>query len=426
MHNRPTDQPGGPLAALSRKLSAAAGNDAFGGTLLLLAAVAALVLANTPLSGWYEAVRDFRVGPSALHLDLTIGTWAADGLLAVFFFVVGLELKEEFVTGRLRDPRQAAVPVAAAAGGVLAPALIFIGFNLHTGGSALNGWAIPTATDIAFAVAVLAVVAKNLPSALRIFLLTLAVVDDLIAITIIAIAYTAGVQLGWLLAAIVPLALFAFLTYRGVRSWWILVPLGILTWYCVHSAGVHATVAGVLLGFAVPVRPTPRARVAHGTDADGVIRYEGLAGHFASRWGVFSTLFAVPVFAFFSAGVETGGLSGLGETFADPIVLGIVCGLVLGKPIGILGTTFLLTRLPFFRLEKSLKWIDMLGMSMVAGIGFTVALLVGELAYPGMEHLAGEVKIGILSGSLVAAVLGGILLSIRSGMAGNQRERLDV
>ncbi|WP_084499696.1 Na+/H+ antiporter NhaA [Brevibacterium album] len=412
------DRPASPFAGFLRKISAAAGNDAFGGTLLLIAAVAALVLANSPAVDWYESVRDFRLGPAALHLDLTIGTWAADGLLAIFFFVVGLELKEEFVTGRLRDPRQAAVPVAAAAGGVLAPALIFVAFNLRTGGGALQGWAIPTATDIAFAVAVLAVVAKNLPVALRIFLLTLAVVDDLIAITIIAIFYTSDLSPLWMLAAAVPFALFTLAVQRGVRAWWLLIPLGVLTWWCVHEAGIHATVAGVLLGFAVPVRPTPRARVAHGAGPGGAPHYSGLAHHFAERWGVFSTLVAVPIFAFFSAGVAVGGLSGLGEAFSDPIVLGIVCGLVLGKPIGILGTTFLLTRLPFFRLESSLKWMDMLGMSIIAGIGFTVALLVGELAYPGMEHLAGEVKIGILTGSLVSAVLGGTLLAIRSRLAG--------
>lgn len=401
---------------LWRGIRSNARSDVLGGSLLLAATVAALILANTPAVSWYESVRDFSFGIPELHLDLSIGAWAADGLLAIFFFVVGLELKEEFVTGRLRDPRQAALPIAAAVGGVIVPAVIFAVINAGDG-DALRGWAIPTATDIAFAVAVIAVVGKFLPPALRVFLLTLAIIDDLIAITIIATFYTESISLPWLTLALLPLAGFAFLVQKGVRAWWILLPLAIAVWVCIHAAGVHATVAGVLLGFVVPVVPTERARVPRGTDADGEPLYDGLAPHFADRWGVVATLFAVPVFAFFAAGVTIGGFEGLRSALTDPIAIGIIVGLVLGKPIGILATTFLLSRVPALRLDETLRWPDLTGMAFLAGIGFTVSLLVGELAY-GSSSVADEhVKIGVLLGSLIAAVIGGSMLASRSSLA---------
>lgn len=398
-------------------------SDVLGGSLLLAATVAALILANSPAVSWYESVRDFTFGIPELHLDLSVGAWAADGLLAIFFFVVGLELKEEFVTGRLRDPRQAALPIAAAVGGVVVPAVIFALINAGSGEEALRGWAIPTATDIAFAVAVIAVVGRFLPPALRVFLLTLAIIDDLIAITIIATFYTDTISFPWLTLALLPLAGFALLVQKGVRAWWILLPLAIAVWVCIHAAGVHATVAGVLLGFVVPVVPTARARVPRGVDADGEPVYDGLAPHFADRWGVVATLFAVPVFAFFAAGVTIGGVEGLTSALTDPITIGIIVGLVAGKPIGILLTTFLLSRVPALRLDESLRWPDLTGMAFLAGIGFTVSLLVGELAY-GSSSVADEhVKIGVLLGSFVAALLGGLILAQRNSVA--KRERFE-
>jgi len=407
---------------LWRGIRSNARSDVLGGSLLLAATVAALILANTPAVSWYESVRDFTFGIPELHLDLSVGAWAADGLLAIFFFVVGLELKEEFVTGRLRDPRQAALPIAAAVGGVIVPAVIFAVINAGDG-DALRGWAIPTATDIAFAVAVIAVVGKFLPPALRVFLLTLAIIDDLIAITIIATFYTDSISFPWLALALLPLAGFAFLVQKGVRAWWILLPLAVAVWVCIHAAGIHATVAGVLLGFVVPVVPTERARVRRGQDAEGEPTYDGLAPHFADRWGVVATLFAVPVFAFFAAGVTIGGLEGLRSALTDPIAIGIIVGLVAGKPIGILATTFLLSRLPALRLDESLRWPDLTGMAFLAGIGFTVSLLVGELAY-GSSSVADEhVKIGVLLGSLIAAVIGGGMLAQRNAAA--RRARLE-
>src|SRR6478609_9336805 len=215
-----------------------------GGILLLVAAAIALIWANSPIRESYFALGDKVVGPHVLHLDLSLGAWASDGLLAIFFFVAGLELKREFVAGDLRDPRRAALPVVAAVGGMAMPAVVYVLWNLGSQGS-LSGWAIPTATDIAFAVAILAVISTHLPSGLRTFLLTLAVVDDLLAITIIAIFYTDELRPSYLLLALVPIALFAALVQRRIRSGWLLVPLAVVAWALVHESGVHATVAGV-------------------------------------------------------------------------------------------------------------------------------------------------------------------------------------
>ena len=390
------------------------GKDTVGGALLLAATVLALVLANTGAAGFYNSLRDFAFGPESLHLNLSVGAWAADGLLAIFFFVVGLELKEEFVAGKLRNIRTAIVPIAAAVGGVIVPAVIYVIVNLNSGGAALQGWAIPAATDIAFAVAVIAVVGRHLPPALRTFLLTLAVVDDLLAISIIAVFYTDEIDFLFLGLAVIPLAAFAIAVQRGVRAWWILIPLGVITWALVHASGIHATVAGVLLGFMVPVFATKRARVAAGTDAAGRQLYDGLAAHFADRWSVVSTGFAVPIFAFFSAGVTVGGISGLTESLSDTIALGIIAGLVLGKAIGITTTTFLVTRLPGLRLDDSIRWIDLVGMAFVAGIGFTVSLLVGELSFGAGSESDAHVKVGVLAGSLVAAAIGSLILGARN------------
>ena len=238
----------------SQRLAEILRRETVGGILLLFAAGAALAWANSPWAPAYRAVSEFAIGPERLHLRLSVASWAADGLLAIFFFVVGLELKREFVAGDLRDPARAAVPIVAAIGGMIVPAAIFIGVNLASGHREnLDGWAVPIATDIAFALAVLAVLSTHLPTALRTFLLTLAVVDDLLAITVIAVFYTDDLAPIPLAIALVPGGLFALAVQRGVRRWWVLVPLAVATWGLVHASGVHATVAGVLLGFTVPV-----------------------------------------------------------------------------------------------------------------------------------------------------------------------------
>ena len=376
-----------------------------GGALLLIGTMVAMIWANSAAGDSYQAIRDYEIGPEFLHLHLSLGTWAADGLLAIFFFVVGLELKREFVAGDLRDPRRAALPIVAAIGGMAAPALVYVLVNLQTGDGALRGWAIPTATDIAFAVAILAVISTHLPTALRTFLLTLAVVDDLLAITIIAIFYTEGLHVMALLGALVPLGLFGLAVQRRIRSWWILLPLAAATWALVHASGVHATVAGVLLGFTVPVI---RSRAAGGPDAG-----PGLAEHFEHRIRPISAGFAVPVFAFFAAGVAVGGWSGLVESLSDRVAIGIVAGLVVGKTVGIYGTTFLMSKLTRADLDPDLRWLDVLGVSMLAGIGFTVSLLIGDLAFGMGSSRDDHVKVAVLCGSLLASMLAGILLKAR-------------
>ncbi|MGI4895962.1 MAG: Na+/H+ antiporter NhaA, partial [Janthinobacterium lividum] len=359
--------------AETQRITAVLRKETVGGALLLLATVLALAWANSPWSDAYARLRDMVIGPHVLHLDLSLGQWAGDGLLAIFFFIAGLELKREFVAGDLREVRRALVPVLAAVGGMALPALLYVAVNLGTGGGALTGWAIPTATDIAFAVAVLAVISTHLPTALRTFLLTLAVVDDLLAITIIAIFYSSELAVVPLLASLVVIAVFGVLVQRRIRSWWLLVPLALLAWGLMHASGIHATVAGVLLGFTVPVI---RSRAAGGPEAG-----PGLAEHFEHRWRPLSAGFAVPVFAFFSAGVSVGGLSGLLTSLQDRVALGIVVALVLGKSVGILTATALVSRFTRARLDESLSWWDVFGASLLGGIGFTVSLLIGELAF---------------------------------------------
>jgi NhaA family Na+:H+ antiporter len=371
-----------------------------GGVLLLVAAGVAVGWANSPWSQAYRTVSEFAVGPESLHLRLSISAWAADGLLAIFFFVVGLELKREFVAGDLRDPRKAALPIAAAIGGMIVPAAVFIVINLAAGHPEnLDGWAVPIATDIAFALAVLAVLSTHLPTALRTFLLTLAVVDDLLAITVIALFYTDHLSLGPLALALIPIGLFGLAVQRGIHQWWVLVPLAAVAWALVHASGVHATVAGVVLGFTVPVL----GRYGHPT-----------AELFEHRLRPLSAGFAVPVFAFFAAGVTVGGWSGLGDSLLHPITDGVIAGLVIGKPLGVWLTAFLLAKFTHASLDDDLAWRDVLGVSLLAGIGFTVSLLIGELAFGHGTAAADHVKIGVLVGSVIAGVLASVVLLSRN------------
>lgn len=368
-----------------------------GGFLLIAAATAGLIAAN--VTDGYARLRDTVVGPAALHLDLTIGTWAADGLLAIFFFVVGLELKREFVAGDLRDPRRAALPVLAAFGGMVVPAVIYL--SLAPSG-AQRGWAIPTATDIAFAVAVLSVLGTHLPPALRTFLLTLAIVDDLLAIVVIAVFYADGVAYGWLASAGVAVTIFGALVQQHVRSPWLLWPIAIIAWAFMHASGIHPTIAGVLLAFTVPVlRP------------DGAPE-PGYAAHLEHLTRPLSSGIAVPLFAFFAAGVALGSdlLGGIAAAFGDRLTLAIVAGLVLGKTIGVFGATWLLATFTHAELDGGLSWWDVLGLAMLAGIGFTVSLLIGELAFDG-SAASDHAKVGVLAGSVLAALCASVILRAR-------------
>ncbi len=365
-----------------------------GGVFLLIGTVVALAWANSPLDASYETLRDFEFGPEAWHLHLSVGEWAQDGLLAIFFFVVGLELKREIVAGELRRPSTAIVPIVAAIGGMAVPALVYVGVNLVQTGGSLGGWAVPTATDIAFAVAVLAVVGRWLPNALRAFLLTLAVVDDLLAIIIIAVFFTADVHFLWLIAAAACIVVFGLLARRGMLRWYLGFPLAVASWAFMHVSGVHATIAGVALGMSVPAI----ARVGQRrSDAE---RWE-------HRWRPISAGVAVPIFALFAAGIDVSA-SAIARAFGDPVAQGVILGLVLGKPLGILMATFLVARFTKAQLDRGLSWWDVLGMGSIAGIGFTVSLLIGELSFRGAR--GDEVKMAVLLASLIAAALGSLLL----------------
>ena len=399
--------------AESRRIGELLRKETVGGALLVIMATIAIVWANTPWADSYFALRDFTIGYEPWHLNLSLGTWAADGLLAIFFFLVGLELKREFVAGDLRNFRTAIVPIVAAAGGVVVPALIYLAV-VSQQPELMRGWAIPTATDIAFAVAVLALIGSHLPGPLRIFLLTLAVVDDLIAIAIIALFYTAEIQVLPLLLGLLTIAIYAVFAQRfrqlfhlkPAAAWLILLPLGVIAWAFVHASGVHATIAGVLLGFTIPVLHRRR---------DGVDPVEpGLAEVFEHRFRPISAGFAVPVFAFFASGVALGGAEGFVTSITDPVALGIMAALVLGKPIGIVATTWTLTRIRRINLDPALKWIDIVGVGLLAGIGFTVSLLVTELSFSSTDPHHDHAKVAILTASVVAALVASVLLSARN------------
>ena len=367
------------------------------GVLLLIAAVVALIWANSPWREAYQALSGLVVGPEALHLDLSLAKWAADGLLAIFFFIVGVELKHEIVAGSLRRPKEAAVPVFAAIGGMVMPALIYVTVvTLLQDPTALQGWAIPTATDIAFAIAVLAIFGRGLPRALRTFLLTLAVVDDLLAIIVIAVFYTSGLNLLWLGASLAVIALFALVVRSRTPAPWLLLILALTAWALMHASGVHATIAGVVLGFVVP------AVVIHGETETRTHGYEHAVRPISS--GI-----ALPLFAFFSAGVSLVDGDGPASVLAQPVVPAIVLGLIVGKLVGVMGVTALVTKFTPLRLPDSIGLRDLLPVGFLTGIGFTVSLLIAELSFPDAEHTAGA-KLAILLASFLAAGLAAVFL----------------
>uniref|UniRef100_A0AAU2VSR3 Na(+)/H(+) antiporter NhaA n=1 Tax=Streptomyces sp. NBC_00008 TaxID=2903610 RepID=A0AAU2VSR3_9ACTN len=367
-----------------------------GGVILLVAAVAALIWANT-FGSSYTTVSRFHFGPGVLGLHLSVAHWAADGLLAIFFFVAGVELKRELVAGELRDPKAAALPVVAALCGMAVPAVVYTLVTVLGSGST-SGWAVPTATDIAFALAVLAVIGTSLPSALRAFLLTLAVVDDLFAILIIAVFFTENINFVALIGAFVGLAVFYLLLRLNVRGWYVYVPLALVIWGLMYNSGIHATIAGVAMG--LMLRCTRR---------DGEERSPGERIEHLIR--PLSAGFAVPLFALFSAGVSLSG-GAVAGVFTRPETLGVVLGLVVGKTVGIFGGTWLATRFTRAELNKELAWADVFAVASLAGIGFTVSLLIGELAFTDADMI-NEIKASVLLGSLIAAVLSGVLLKLR-------------
>ncbi|GAA2672288.1 MULTISPECIES: Na+/H+ antiporter NhaA [Actinosynnema] len=378
-----------PVADFARYLR----TETTGGIVLLVATAIALLWANSPLGDSYAALRETHLGP------LTVGDWVKDGLLAVFFFVAGLELKRELVVGELNSLKAAALPVIAAVGGMVVPAVVALGFSWGEPGAS-QAWAIPMATDIAFALGVLAIAGSALPSSVRVFLLSLAVVDDLGAIAVIAVLFTSGLELLSVLAAVALLALYAFLQHKRVTSAWLYVPIAVGVWFAVHESGVHATIAGVALGLLT------RVRADDGEDEAPAARLE----HRLQPW---SAGLVVPLFALFAAGVPVGG-DALRALVDDPVALGVVAGLVLGKVIGILGFSALAVRLKLAVWPSGAGPRDVAAVGVLGGVGFTVSLLIADLALTG--EAAERAKAAVLIASLLASLLAAVLL-VRRGRA---------
>ncbi len=383
-----------------RWMSRALRDETVGGAVLLVAAVVAIAWANSPWAGAYESLIDIRIGPQALHLNLTLSQWAADGLLAVFFFVVGLELKHELVLGSLRKLSSALVPITAALAGMAIPALIYAAINLSMPNGHPSGWSIPMATDIAFALAVLAIGGRRLPVELRAFLLTLAVVDDLGAISVIAIFYSADINLLMLALGAAACVAYGFAQRARIRTPALYVPLALAAWMFIHASGVHATVAGIALGLLTRVRPDAAEKAAPSERMLWLLH-------------PFSANVCVPVFAFTAAGVSLLGIDVAG-VISTPVALGIILGLIVGKPIGIVGGAWLIARFTKAELAPGLHWRDVSAIGMVAGIGFTVSLLVNELVFADIPGALEAGKLAILVTSVLAAILALVALVHRT------------
>ncbi len=386
------------LSRVKNTASSFAEGETAGGLVLLAAAAGAMLIANSPVDWLYGALLgtpvSIRVG--ALLIDKALLFWINDGLMAIFFFLVGLEIKREIMIGELSTPKQAALPAIAALGGMAAPALIYAAINWQNA-AALDGWAIPAATDIAFAVGVLSLVGPRAPSALKVFLLALAIIDDLGAIIIIALFYTSKLSAPALLLAAAGVAALVVLNRAGVRRIAPYALVGLFMWVCVLKSGVHATVAGVLTALAVPLEPR---------SADEPSPLEHLE-HELHPWVAFGVL---PLFAFANAGVSLSGFA-LHQLFGS-ITLGIAFGLLVGKPIGIFAATYLAVLGGLGTPPEGASWRQVLGVSMLGGIGFTMSLFIGALAFPGSEHAA-EIRLGVLFGSILSALAGYLLLATR-------------
>jgi NhaA family Na+:H+ antiporter len=402
--------------------------EAAGGILLLAAAILALMWANSPWSDSYHDILETHISVQVgdlLHVDESVLDWINDGLMTIFFFVVGLEIKRELVVGELHDPRAAALPAIAAIGGMIVPACIYILFN--AGGGELDGWGIPMATDIAFAVGVVSLLGDRVPSAMKVFLLTLAIVDDVGAIAVIAIFYTDDFSSGWFLVTIA--AILMVLGMRLMRVWWIpaYVLVGSFVWLAALESGIHATIAGVILGLITPAKPLKPEAQEH--DVDDVIRraVRGDASapvvrraNFELKEQVsvverledvlhpFSSYIIIPIFALANAGVVLSGDT-LSDALTSPVTLGVACGLVVGKFVGVSLATFIAVKTGVADLPRATSWIDVFGLAAMAGIGFTVSLFITGLAFED-PLIADEARIGILAASTVAAVIGTLIL----------------
>ncbi|RNJ43857.1 Na+/H+ antiporter NhaA [Mesorhizobium erdmanii] len=381
-------------------------SEAAGGIILMVAAALALIVANSPLAETYFSVLHAYLGP------LSVSHWVNDGLMAVFFLLVGLEIKREMLDGQLSTWPRRVLPGIAAAGGMLVPALVYVFINRNNS-AALSGWAIPTATDIAFALGVLSLLGSRVPASLKVFLTALAIIDDLGAVIIIAIFYTSGLSLAYLGAAFAVIAALVVLNRMRVMT---LVPylvLGAILWVLVLKSGVHATLAGVALALTIPLERS--AGVGHDLDHSSLHRLE----HGLHKIVPF---LVIPIFGFANAGVSLAGLS-LGALI-EPLTLGVAAGLVVGKLVGVFGSSALAIRLGLADLPAHTGWSHMIGISLLCGIGFTMSLFIGLLAFASDVALQDAVKVGILAGSFVAAILGAavLLMAPAAGVAEEEME----
>jgi NhaA family Na+:H+ antiporter len=370
--------------------------EAAGGIVLVLASALAIWIANSPLAGYYQALLDVhatvRIG-TVVDIDKPLRLWVDDGLMAIFFFLVGLEIKRELKQGQLSTREQALLPLVAAAGGMVVPAFIYAAINIGSG-ETLKGWAIPAATDIAFALSVLALLGRRVPLALKVFLTAVAIFDDLGAIIIIAIFYTPYLSFTSLSLAGVALAVLAILNAARVSRLALYIVVGIVLWVCVLKSGVHATLAGVALAMAIPM-------TGRGPEQKPLLES---CEHGLHPWVAFGVL---PVFGFANAGISFAGLSW--SSFLQPITLGIALGLFFGKQIGVFCTAWFAVRSGLARLPAGATWPMMYGVSLLAGIGFTMSLFIGGLAWEHTDYDA-QVRLGVITGSVASAVCGSLLL----------------
>jgi NhaA family Na+:H+ antiporter len=399
--------------------------EAAGGVLLLIGAVIAVVWANSPWAASYAHLWETEVGVQfgGFVLEMDLRAWINDGAMALFFFVAGMEIKREMVSGELRDPKSAALPILGALGGMLVPALIYLGFN--AGGPGSGGWGIPMATDIAFAVGIVSLLGPRVPASLKLFLLTLAVADDLGAIFVIAIAYSQGLQPVWLLGAAAVLAGCYALRRAGVWFLPVYVVLGVIAWYCMLRSGVHATVAGVILGFLAPhhalhqdLEPAALVDTLENQPELTAEQVRNVAFRLKEAVPVDQRLIdllhpwtgyvIIPIFALANAGVPLGR-EALAAATSSAITFGVFFGLVVGKTVGVFGASMLASRIGIARLPDGISTRQMLGIAMAAGIGFTVAIFVTGISLTDVAQ-QDEAKIGIFAASFVAAVLSALVL----------------
>ena len=367
--------------------------DASAGVLLILIALAAMLLANSPLAQQYDQLFHGKLSFTPIPKLDTLHLWVNDGLMAIFFFVVGLEVKREWIEGQLSSAEQRRLPILAAIAGMAVPAAVFMFFVQGESPQLMRGWAIPAATDIAFAMGVLGLLGSRVPASLRLFLLTVAIVDDIGAVLVIAVAYTAGIKLTWLIGALVVVGVMLALNRMRVKTVVPFLLLALVLWYFVLNSGVHATIAGVVAALTIPMV---------GKNDDTML--ENLE-HGLAPW---SAYLIVPVFGFANAGVDLSGL-GLAGVFA-PLPLAIAAGLFLGKQMSIFAAIYAADRIGFAPRPHGANWPEIWGISMLCGIGFTMSLFIGELAFPGYRLLIDEAKIGTLLGSLISAVVGFTIL----------------